>query len=47
MDDDDVAGELASLVGDEPAAATAAADPAAAFFEQGEPYRDDRWKQGS
>jgi cell division septum initiation protein DivIVA len=43
--DDDVAGELAALVGDDGAGAEA--DPADAFFGQSEPYHDDRWKQGS
>ena len=48
--DEDVAGELASLAGDEGAAATATAtstDAGDAFFEQGEPFVDDRWKGGS
>ena len=44
--DDDVAGELASFVGDD-TAPESRADPADAFFGQSEPFTDDRWKQGS
>jgi cell division septum initiation protein DivIVA len=44
--DDDVAGELASFVGDD-TAPESRADPADAFFGQSEPFSDDRWKQGS
>ena len=44
--DDDVAGELASFVGDD-TAPESRADPADAFFGQSEPFTDDRWKQGA
>jgi hypothetical protein len=52
-EDGDVAGDLASLADEAPAPPTGAApsddrraEAAATFFDQGEPFVDDRWKQG-
>ncbi len=48
LDEDlDVAGDLAALSDEGEAAADAVADPADAFFDQGEPFSDERWKRGS